>query len=248
MSGSKPSALAGLDVAVLAGGLGTRLRTVLDDRPKILAPVSGRPFLDHLLEALAAVGATRVVFCLGHMADQVIAHLQGGALPLAVDWVVEPAPLGTAGALRFVRPKLRGSRVLVINGDTWLGFDLTELVARFDAGSAAGALVYTEVPDVSRYGRLELDADGYVAAFREKDPARGGPGIINGGVYLLSATLLDQLAAGGAASLEQDFLEKLPPGSLMAYRAGGPFIDIGTPESLAGAADVVERAVFGRAK
>ncbi len=247
MPDAKPAVLAGLEVAVLAGGQGTRLRGVLHDRPKVLAPIAGRPFLDHLLAALALAGVERVVLCLGHLADKVIAHLQEQSLPLAVDWVVEPQPLGTAGALRFARPQLRGNRVLVINGDTWLGFDLPDLVAQFDGGPAQGALVYTEVPDIARYGGLDLDTGGHVAAFREKDPDRTGPGIINGGVYLLSAALLDRLAAGTATSLERDFLEKLPAGSLMAYRASGPFIDIGTPESLTGAADVIGRAVFGRA-
>lgn len=246
MPGIKPTALASIEVAILAGGLGTRLRGVLDDRPKILAPVSGRTFLDHLLAALAVAGVQRVVLCLGYMADKVIAHLQAEPPPLTVDWVVESQPLGTAGALRFARPHLHGDRVLVINGDTWLGFDLPGLLARFDAGAAMGALVFAEVPDVARYGRLDVDVAGYVTAFQEKDMASHGPGIVNGGVYLLSSTLLDQLAAGEAISLEHDFLEKLPPGTLLAYRAAGPFVDIGTPESLAGAAAVIGRAVFGR--
>jgi len=234
-----------LEAAILAGGLGTRLRGVLDDRPKVLAPVGGRPFLDHLLEALAQAGIRRVVLCLGHMAEKVIAHVEAHPQPLAVKWVVEPRPLGTGGALRFARPALKGM-ALVINGDTWLGFDLPGLLARFNASGARGALVYAEVPDCARFGRLEIDAQGFVAAFHEKDPAHAGPGPINSGVYLLGPALLDRLAAGDAVSLERDFLEKLSPGSLLAYPAAGPFIDIGTPESLAQAAAIIGRAAFGR--
>jgi NDP-sugar pyrophosphorylase family protein len=235
-----------LEAAILAGGLGTRLRGVLDDRPKVLAPIAGRAFLDHLLEALASAGIARVVLCLGYMADKVIQHLQQNPPPLPVEWVEEPVPMGTGGALRFARDSLHAGTVLVINGDTWLGFDLQDFAAAFVASGAEGALVYAEVPDCGRYGRLELDSSGRIKAFHEKDAGFHGAGAINGGVYLLSAPLLDRLAAGDARSLERDFLEKLPSGNLLAYRAAGLFIDIGTPESLAQAATVVGKAAFGR--
>lgn len=240
------AAAPGLEAVILAGGLGTRLRGVLDDRPKVLAPIGARAFLDHLLLALATAGAERALLCLGHLADKVVAHLAANPPPLPVDWIIEPKPLGTGGALRLARPRLGNRQALVLNGDTWIGFDLAGLLRRRAESAALGALVYAEVPDVSRYGRLELDQDGYVAAFREKDAAQAGPGNINGGVYLLSPALLDRLAASEAVSLERDFLEKLPPRSLAAFRASGSFIDIGTPETLAAAPAIVGGEAFGR--
>lgn len=180
MLAAKPATLAGLDVAVLAGGLGTRLRGVLDDRPKILAPVAGRAFLDHLLDAFALAGVERVLLCLGHMADSVLAHLNSGKPRLAVDCIVEPHPLGTGGALRYARPHMRGDRFLVVNGDTWLGFDLPQLVTSFDPRVMAGTLVYVEVDDASRYGRLDIDHEGRVLAFLEKDQSHRGGGAVNG--------------------------------------------------------------------
>lgn len=235
-----------LEAVILAGGLGTRLRGVLDDRPKVLAPIADKPFLDHLLLALANAGVRRALLCLGHLADMVVKHLQNNPPPLPVNWVVEPRPLGTGGALRLARPKIGNRHALVMNGDTWIGFDLTSLRQRLWEADSLGALVYAEVADISRYGRLELDADDYVAAFSEKDPSKTGPGIINGGVYLFTPALLDKLAESNAASLERDFLERLPPRSLAAFRARGSFIDIGTPQSLAAAPAIIGGNAFGR--
>jgi len=236
----------GLEAVILAGGLGTRLRGVLGDIPKVMAPVAGRPFLDWLLEALAAAGITRVLLCLGHLAHKVVAHLQDQPPPLAVSWVIEPSPLGTAGALRLARPQLTGRRVLVMNGDTWIGFDMPGFLAAFETAGTMGALVFAEVADAGRYGSLDIDADGRIRAFLEKDVERHGGGAINGGVYLFSAALLDRVAAADAVSLERDILQYLPPGSLLGFRASGDFIDIGTPESLAVAPSVMGAGAFGR--
>jgi NDP-sugar pyrophosphorylase family protein len=241
-------ALAGIDTVVLAGGLGTRLRPMVADRPKILAPVGDRPFLDHLLAWLMGQGARRVVFSLGHLADQVEAHLAARRddFPgLELETVAEPEPLGTGGALAHCRPALRSDPVLVINGDTFLEVDLDSFAAAWPRLAAPAALVTVEVPDAARYGRLELSPDGRVQRFVEKG-APPGPAWINGGIYLLSAGLLERLAGMGRCSLERDLLERLPPGSIATFATRGGFIDIGTPESLAEAPRVLDRAARTR--
>jgi len=236
------ASLEGIDVVVLAGGLGTRLRTVLGDRPKVLAPVGGRPFLDHLLARLAAEGAGRVILSLGHLAKSVLRHLETGHQPLPVLASVEPKPLGTAGAIRFVAARLQGDPVLVMNGDTWLDCDFGAFLTAHRAAGRTASLLCVAVDDVERYGSVEVAADGSLARFVEKDPARSGRGLINGGIYLFSAAALDDLARMPGPSLERDFLGLLPPGSIHAHvAAGAAFIDIGTPESLAAAAAVIAR-------
>lgn len=235
-------ALSDIDVAVLAGGLGTRIRGVLGDTPKVLAPIAGRAFLGHLLDHLAQYGTKRVVLCLGHLADRVTAWLARGDTRHSLDVVceIEPSPLGTAGAIRFVRDELKTNLVLVMNGDTFLDADLRAFVASHRLSGAEASVLCVEVEDAARYGRVDIAADGHVVRFAEKAPGRG---TVNAGVYLFSAAFLDRIAASDAVSLERDVLETLPSGTLHAVVVQGRFIDIGTPESLARAPAVIAPAV-----
>jgi NDP-sugar pyrophosphorylase family protein len=244
MTGSSTTAsdLGSIDVAVLAGGLGTRIRGVLGDTPKVMAPIAlqgtSRPFLDIMLDWLARQGTRRVLLCLGHLADRVREHIaRHPRSDLTVDSVVEPQPLGTAGAIRFARDRLASDPIMVINGDTFVDADLAAMLAEHRARHAAATMLCVRVPDAGRYGRVEIAADGTIARFVEKDPA-AGPGTINAGIYLLGRALVDRLAQGDASSIERDVLEKLPPHTIRAVVTSGRFIDIGTPESL-GAAPVV---------
>jgi mannose-1-phosphate guanylyltransferase len=192
--------------------------------------------LDHLLDWLDGFGARRVVLALGHLADAVIARLQ--AHPRAD---LEPEPLGTAGAIRFARQKLVSDPVLVLNGDRLVDADLCAMLEQHRQAGAAGTILCTEVADASRCGRIILDAGGRIERFVEKDPDFRGPALVNAGVYLLSPALIDRIAAGQATSLERDVFVRLPPGSLMAFAGRFPFIDIGTPASLAAARDYLAR-------
>lgn len=230
-----PTPLSSVDVVILAGGLGTRVRDVLHDTPKVLAPVAGRPLLDLLLAWLAAHGARRVVLSLGHLADRVLDWLarHGGAHGIELVCRVEPEPRGTAGALRFVRTALHSDPVLVMNGDTLLSADLGPFVAAHRVSGAEASILCTAVEDAARFGRVELGDDRRVRRFAEKRP---GQGTVSAGVYLLTAAFLDRLAASGAASLERDILERLPPGTVHGFVTDTGFLDIGTPESLALAA------------
>ena len=246
MRGKPPGAscLARLDVLVLAGGLGLRMREALDGGPKLLAPVAGRPFLDHLLDWLAGFGARRIVFALGYGAEAVLDHFARVRKPgLELVSVVEPQPLGTAGAIRFARGRLGSDPVLVVNGDSFVDADLSELVERHREAAALATLLCTEVEDAGRYGRVVIDGAGRVAGFVEKDASHRGSATISAGVYLLSQRLLDEIAAGTAASLERDVFERMPAGSLAALAGRFGFIDIGTPESFARAAEMLGGAV-----
>jgi len=220
-----------IDVAVIAGGLGTRIAGVLGDTPKVLAPVGGRPFLSILFERLA--GARKVVLCLGHLAPKVTAWLAANPPKIPVEWVVEPEPLGTAGAVRLALPRLGSNPVLVMNGDSVVENDLGTFVADHRRSGAVGSLMAVEVPDGSRFGRLEIGAGGRLLRFVEKDPNAAGTAWINGGIYAFSPSLLAQLAASTGPSLERDFLGCLPEATLHAAKRQAPFIDIGTPTSLA---------------
>ena len=228
-----------IDTLVLAGGLGSRLRPVIGDIPKLLASIAGRPFLAYLLKWLGTFGARRVILALGHRAQAVIDHLQANPCSsITVVPVIEPEPLGTAGALRFARTELRTDPVLVMNGDTLADVDLCKLLSRHARAAKRATVLCAEVADASRYGRVILDQNGDIAGFVEKDASYRGVGAINAGVYVMTAAFLDEIADGEATSLERDVFEQLPAGSLAALAARFDFIDIGTPESLASAPDV----------
>ena len=229
-----------LDVYVLAGGLGTRVRAALGDMPKLLAPIAGRPYLAYLLDWLARFGARRIVLGLGHLAEAVQDHLARTPTPgFEIVPVVEPRPLGTAGAIRFARPALKTDPVLVMNGDSLVEADLCALLESHRVEGALGTVLCTEVEEASRYGRVLLDGAGRIQGFVEKDAGYSGAATISAGVYLLSARLLDEIARGNAGSLEREVFARLPARSLAALSGRYRFIDIGTPDSLARAAEVL---------
>ena len=230
-------ALNEIDALILAGGLGSRLAGVLHNIPKVLAPIEGRPFLEYQLEYLAAEGVRRVVLSLGYRSDSVIDHLAQMIPPLRVETVVERKPLGTAGAIAFARSAITSDPALLLNGDTWLDIDLSEMLERHRTQPVPLATIAcVEVDDTRRYGRVEVSANNTIARFLEKDESDAGVGLVNGGVYILSARMLDSITIA-SGSLERDVLSRLAPRALRAYLVGRTnFVDIGTPESYALAA------------
>ncbi len=231
--------LDGIDVLVLAGGLGMRLRSVFPDRPKALAPIAGRPFVDHMISGLAEAGAGRVVLSLGWKAEMVTAHIESVVRPIDVAMVVEPEPLGTGGAVRFAIPHLKGEPVLIVNGDTWLDADFGAFLAAHRACGEPISILCASVDDVSRYGRVDINDRGEVVGFFEKAPGFSGPGAVYGGASLFSRDGLDALARSEGASLERDFFERLPAGAIHGHVSDDArFVDIGTPEGHAAAQGV----------
>lgn len=228
-----PGGLAGVDAAILAGGLGTRVAHCLGELPKAMAPAGGRPFLDHLLDWLERQGVRRVVLCLGHAAGAILAHVeQQPRRGLEVVAAIEPEPLGTAGGIAHARSLLTSDPVLVVNGDTLVDVDLAAFLAAWRASGSSAAIVCARVAG-GRYGRVEIGPGGGIERFCEKDASDTGVGWINAGVYLFGRAMLDGIAALGRGSLERDVLERQKPGAIAAFRTEGRFIDIGTPETLA---------------
>jgi NDP-sugar pyrophosphorylase family protein len=218
-----------IPVAILAGGLGTRLRPAIGERPKVVAEVGGRPFLSYLLDQLARAGFRRAVLCVGWRADDVEASLGASHGPLRLAYSREASPLGTAGAIRRALPLLDGDAAMVMNGDSYCDVDLGAAWAWHVARAGEATLVAVEVADAGRYGRVEVDADGTVRSFSEKQPG-AGPGWINAGIYLLARSRIEALPER-PASLERDALPGWVGRGLRAFCTRGQFLDIGTPAS-----------------
>jgi D-glycero-alpha-D-manno-heptose 1-phosphate guanylyltransferase len=220
-----------MEAIVLAGGLGTRLRGVVDDVPKPMAPVQGRPFLAFVLDQLADSGFRTAILATGHLHETIRAHFGEKFRSLALVYSVEHQPLGTGGAIRLACAQTRAREVFVLNGDTYLTLDYRGMLDAHVRTGAQLSMAVCHVPDVARYGALEV-SDGIVRRFREKGPS--GPGLINGGTYVLGPALRDRMPALGAYSFERDLLvpeaRSIQPA---AFPTAGLFIDIGIPEDYA---------------
>lgn len=226
--------MTGVTAVILAGGLGTRLRSVVADKPKVLAEVRGRPFLTYLFDQVAQAGITRVVVCTGYLGEQICDAFGDSYETLDLRYSQEDSPLGTAGALRLALPMCLSEHILVMNGDSYCDAHLSTFYRWFRAHQAAAAIVANAVPDTARYGRIELEPDGRILEFVEKQSS-GDAGWINGGIYLLPRDLLSTIPENAAISLEREIFPTWIRRGLYGYRNSGNFLDIGTPESYAAA-------------
>jgi D-glycero-alpha-D-manno-heptose 1-phosphate guanylyltransferase len=215
---------------ILAGGLGTRLRSILPQLPKCLAPVLGRPFLEWQIRSLHAQGIKNFVLGLGYGSNLVEEALsQPWASDFSIKYVVEKAPLGTGGAASLVMNKLGLDEALVINGDTLVGGEFSSLLRPLDTSDSEflriGSVV---VKDRSRFGGLVTDLNGRVIDLLEKTVS--GPGLINAGFYRVHRKAFDGESTA-AFSLENSTMRRLARSRcLTACELNGPFIDVGVPE------------------
>ena len=214
---------------VLCGGPGTRLRPVLADRPKSMALIAGTPFLQLLLDRLRSQGIGDVILGTGYMAEKIESYFGGGnKLAMHIRYSREHEPLGTGGALKLAEP-LISDPVLVLNGDSYVEWSLVPMLELFMAKGADMVVVLQAVADVTRYGTVALDPDGRITQFLEKG-VRGGPGLINAGVYLVRKQIVRDLPAGTAISLERDVFPRLLDREVYGLISTGLFIDIGIPD------------------
>lgn len=232
-----------LRAVILAGGLGTRLRPAVGDTPKVMAPVAGRPFLEHVLGRLEAHGFEQVVLAVGYRKEAVIGHFGASFGRIALRYSEEQAPLGTGGAIRRALPLAGPGPCFVLNGDTWLALDHAGMLRAHLAGGTALTMAVRPVPDVARYGAVRVEG-ARVTRFEEKGGT--GPGLVNAGVYLLQPELLSGEHLPEAFSFETDFLAaRLAALAPLAWVADGPFVDIGIPADYQRAQAMFERGEAG---
>lgn len=224
----------GTTAVILVGGLGTRLRSVVSDVPKVLADVSGRPFLSYVLDQLADAGLQRAVLSSGYLADEMRKVFGESYRSLRLAYSQEPSPLGTAGAVRLALPLCESATMFVMNGDSFFAVDVKKMWGWHHEHEADGTIALTKMMDVRRYGRVRVDSRDHVTGFEEKSRSKE-PGWINGGIYLLSRGLVSSIPQGCAVSLEKDMFPAWVAEGLYGYCHKAPFLDIGTPESYASA-------------
>ena len=216
---------------VLAGGLGTRLRSVVPDLPKPMASVAGKPFLWWLLQRLEQQGVRDIYLSVGYRRESIEAYFGDTFGVARLHYVAEERPLGTGGAIVNAMSKIDTDAVLVLNGDTMAVVELPLLCEAADAGEADIVIAVAPLDDTARYGAVEYEPtrERAVRAFREKGAI--GPGHINAGIYWLRCASLAQQALPVPFSFEQDFLcQRLADLRIHALPSVRHFIDIGVPD------------------
>ena len=225
--------------AILAGGLGTRLRSVVSDRPKVLAEVLGKPFLAHLLDQLAEAGLERVVLLTGYRGEQVREAFGDRYGTLSLDYSIETEPLGTAGAARLALPKLfpaaarkyATQSVLVLNGDSYCDADLRGFRAFHEKNRADGSLVLAQVADTSRFGKVETAANHRLLRFLEKQEAGGPARSTRESIFSIVRSSKTSPRGGLSRSSARCFPSGSARRKMLGFACEGAFLDIGTPES-----------------
>ena len=239
-----------MQAILLCGGMGTRLRSVVSDRPKPMADICGKPFLQYLLEMLRDKGITEVIFALGYMGEMIEEYFQdGSAFGLKIAYSYEEEPLGTGGAIRNALPKILEEEVLVLNADTYFPMDYQGLLRFHQENDGDFSLATRGVPDISRYGAVRRDAAGRILAWNEKLEDGGQPlaGEINGGIYVMKKSLIAEIPEG-KQSLEQDCIPKwLSEGKrIFGLPFHGYFMDIGIPKDYQQFITDVEQGKLGK--
>ena len=218
------------DVIILAGGLGTRLRSVVADLPKCMAPVNGKPFLAYLLEYLSQCPVRKVVLSVGYLHEIVMDWVEQHKddYSFVIEYAIETSPLGTGGGIRLAMRQCEAETVCVMNGDTFFDVGFEGLLEIHRQGGKPLTMGLKPMKDFDRYGTVAIDESGLVTRFNEKQYCADG--LINAGVYVLDNNgQLDELPE--KFSFENLFLHpKAAEGAIQGYVSDGYFIDIGIPE------------------
>jgi D-glycero-alpha-D-manno-heptose 1-phosphate guanylyltransferase len=217
------------EAIILAGGFGTRLRSVVADVPKCMAPVNGIPFINFLFAYLKHEGVQRFILSLGYKSEIVIDYINRTFKDSDIEYVVEDKPLGTGGAIKLACNKVIGTDVLILNGDTLFNIDLKYFSEFHKHKKADFTTALKQMKNFSRYGSVEIDNNSMIMSFNEKQFCANG--LINGGVYLLKKDAFLQSDFPEVFSFEKDFLEaKINLRKFYGLPCDYYFIDIGVPE------------------
>ncbi len=218
-----------IECIILAGGLGTRLRSAVPDLPKCMAPINGKPFLKYLIDYLLEQGVTKFIFALGYLHEIIEDFIKSDYPALQYSIALETEPLGTGGAISLACKKATTKNVIVLNGDTMFKVHVKELLHFHLQQDSSCTLSLKPMQDFDRYGVVEINKDCYIQDFKEKQFYHSG--LINGGVYALNIDQLNELHFPEKFSFEKDYLEKyFSNQKMMGLIQDEYFIDIGIPE------------------
>jgi len=217
------------EAVILAGGLGTRLKGVISDIPKPMAPIQNLPFLQYLFEYLLNYKIEHVVLAVGYKYEVIENYFGSNFKDLKISYAVEESPLGTGGGIANALHKINDTRCFLLNGDTFFNVNLKQLADKHNESNADISLSLKHMLNFDRYGTVVFNSDNRITAFIEKQKVKEG--YINGGVYIINKNIFDPFNQGRKFSFEQDIMEKkLAQLHMNAHLNNAYFIDIGIPE------------------
>lgn len=218
------------DIIILAGGLGTRLRSEVSDLPKTMASVNGKPFLEYLLLYINNMGFQKVILSTGYMSEVIENHFGNNFKSVNIDYSVEKEPLGTGGAISLALDHVETPYFIVMNGDTFFPINLQRFFQTHVEYLADTTIALREVPDASRYGQVEINDQQIITAFQEKSNNKN-VGLINGGTYIIRTKYFKKFELPQKYSFEKDWLQKyVSSENIRGQVFNDYFLDIGIPE------------------
>lgn len=213
---------------ILAGGLGTRLRSAVPDLPKCMAPVNGKPFIAYVITELQQQGIDSFIFSLGYKSEAIVNFISTHFSNINFKLSVEEEPLGTGGAIKLACKKATQQNIIVTNGDTLFKVNITALSTLHETENAVCTLALKPMKNFERYGVVEIDETNRISSFKEKQFYKTG--LINGGVYALSVNDMLQTNLPEKFSFEKDYLENFyQTKNMKGFIQDDYFIDIGIP-------------------
>lgn len=217
-----------MECIILAGGLGTRLQSVVADVPKCMAPVNGLPFLQYVFDYIESQGCTHLVLSLGYKHEIVTGWLATQQRPFNISYVIEEEPLGTGGGIQLALDKTQENNVFILNGDTMFRADLAEMSKQHQDKTSDVTIALKTMHQFERYGTVKMNDDLRITSFEEKKYCKEG--LINGGIYLLNKSALLSKQLPVKFSMEKDYFEAFVQNDKMhGFVTDAYFIDIGIP-------------------
>jgi len=216
-------------VIILAGGLGTRLRSAVPDLPKCMAPVNGKPFIAYIIDNFLQKGIQQFILSLGYKHESITDFIQQAYPQINIQFVIEKEPLGTGGAIRLACEAATSKQVIATNGDTMFKVNVNALLQQHISENADCSLSLKPLKNFNRFGVVELDNEHRITSFKEKQ--QYAEGLINGGVYAIDVQSFLQTQLPEKFSFEKDYLEAFYSAKKMiGFIDDAYFIDIGIPE------------------
>jgi D-glycero-alpha-D-manno-heptose 1-phosphate guanylyltransferase len=217
-----------MEAIILAGGMGTRLREVITDVPKPMAPVNDKPFLYYLFKWIKQYPVDKLVLSVGYKSESIVKYFGNSVLNIPLEYVVEGKPLGTGGAVKYALQKTKGRNILILNGDTYFPIDLNKFFSFHNKRNSLFTVALKRMQNFDRYGTVECKRNT-ILKFNEKKFCKDG--LINGGIYLIDRQFIESRKLPGEFSLEKEILEKEAGTSVLKGLVFDDlFIDIGIPD------------------